>query len=289
MNAERDGILLKLASGLMFVAMGTIIKAVGRHVPIGEVVFFRGAVAGIVLTIGLFARGELRQLATQQPWPHVRRGIIGSSALICTFLSFRYLALAEAQALTYLTPMLTVAFASLTLGERITVARRFALIGGLGGVITILAPQFASTSPNGYLGLGFGLAACILTAVSAVQIRKLTETETAGAIVFYFTISLTLLSILSAPFGWTWPSSYELLLLCMLGAIGLGAHYCMTYALERAGLAILAPLDYINLIWAILIGSFVFGEYPGVSQLIGASIILAVALCVIPNSKPGTL
>ena len=241
MSPVTSGVLLKLASGMLFVAMVTIVKVLGSRFPVGEIVFFRGAIAAIILAVILGARGELNQLATRHPWRHVGRGFIGGSAMVFAFTSFFYLPLADAQTLAFLTPVFSVIIAFFVMGERIDARRCLSLIIGFAGVGIVLTPHF-SASETGLIGTIFGLGASLLTATALMQIQELTKTETTGAIVFYFALNSTLLGLASLPLGWVWPTIEDAGLLLDLGAFGVAGHYCMTMAIGRTDMSVLAPV-----------------------------------------------
>jgi drug/metabolite transporter (DMT)-like permease len=284
MSPTNFGMLLKLASGIAFVAMVTIVKALATRFPIGEIVFFRSIIAAFILASVLLARGELHQLATRRPWLHVGRGYIGGSALVFAFTSYHYLPLADAQALAFLTPTFTVILAYIVMRERIDAWRWLSLLIGFAGVGIVLTPHFA-TSDAALIGSVFGLGACLLTATSFMHVQELTRTETTGAIVFYFALSSGLLGLASLPLGWTFPSVDDAGLLIALGGLGVAGHYCMTMAFARAKLAVLAPLEYINIVWALMIGFLVFNEWPNPTQLIGSGLIIASAVLVAAKAK----
>jgi drug/metabolite transporter (DMT)-like permease len=279
MSTATSGVLLKIASGVLFVAMVTIVKALSSRFPVGEIVFFRGVIASLILAAVLGVRGELNQLATRRPWLHVGRGFVGGSAMVFAFTSYHYLPLADAQTLAFLAPVFSVIIAFVVMGERLDVWRWLSLIIGFAGVGVVLTPHF-STSATACIGTLFGVGASLLTATALMQIQDLTKTETTAAIVFYFALNSTLLGLASLPLGWTWPSLSDAGLLLDLGAFGVAGHYCMTLAIGRTNMSVLAPLEYINLIWALMFGMLIFEEWPTADQLLGSSLIMASALLI---------
>ena len=189
MSGEARGIALRILSGLLFTAMAAVIKAIGDAATLGEVVFFRSAVAMVPLVIFLWFRGEFpKGLATQRPVGHLARCALGGAAMFTSFATLRLLPIAEATMLSYLSPVMIVGRAALTLGERPGARRWLGVALGVAGAAALMVPRFASQSPD-LLGIGLGLATAALTAGALVQVRALSATESPGAIAFYFALA----------------------------------------------------------------------------------------------------
>lgn len=138
------GILFKLASVCVFVAMASLIKAVAGHVPPGQAVFFRSLFATPVIVVWLLMRGELRHgLTTKQPLGHFWRGLIGTSAMGLGFAGLGLLPLPEVTAIGYAAPLLTVIFAAMFLNEEVRAFRLSAVALGLIGVVIVLSPRLS--------------------------------------------------------------------------------------------------------------------------------------------------
>jgi drug/metabolite transporter (DMT)-like permease len=108
-----------------------------------------------------------------------------------------------------------------------------------------------------------------------VTIREIGKTERGPTIVFYFTLGGVAVGLASLPFGWVMPSPAILALLVVMGLIGGLGQMLMTEALRVAPVGVVAPFDYIQLIWASLIGFGVWGEVPQAATLAGAVVVAA--------------
>ncbi|WP_127114049.1 DMT family transporter [Shimia sediminis] len=281
------GILLKVISVLLFSVMAACIKAASAHVPPGEAVFFRSIFAMPVIFGWLAMRRELRTgLKTDNVMGHFWRGVIGTTAMALAFAALGLLPLPEVTAIGYAAPLLVVVFAAMFLGEQVRLFRLSAVGLGLIGVMIILYPRLSAF--NGVerdaiaaLGAVITLGSATFMALAQIHIRKLVQTENTAAVVFYFTLSSTLLSLLTVPFGWVIPNTTEFLLLAIAGLLGGTAQIFLTSAYRFAPASVVAPFDYASMLFALLIGYFIFQEAPTVPMLVGATIIILSGILII--------
>lgn len=286
MNPLR-GIGLKILSVVLFTLMAICIKATAPHVPPGERVFFRSLFAIPVILGWLWARHDLRHgLDTSHPLGHFWRGLIGTSAMGLGFTALGLLPLPEATALSYAAPLLTVIFAAMFLGEQVRAFRLTAVFVGLIGVIIVLLPNLTVTSLDAAGGLrAVGAMAALLAAVCAalaqVFVRKLIRTEATAAIVFYFSVTATALSLLTIPFGWVVPSPGEAALLVGAGLLGGVGQILLTESYRHAEAGVIAPFEYVSMLLALVLGYIVFSEIPTRSMIAGAVLIVAAGLFII--------
>src|SRR5690606_33733124 len=212
MNPLR-GILLKLASVAVFMAMASLIKAASDNVPPGQAVFFRSAFAVPVILVWLIASRGLRAgLVTANPLGHFWRGLMGTAAMGFGFAGLGLLPLPEVTAIGYAAPLLTVVFAAMFLGETVRAFRIFAVALGLAGVLVVLSPRLTALR-TGQIGAEEALGAIVVlvgavfSALAQVFVRKLVTEEKTSAIVFYFSVNSALLSLVTLPFGWAVPDA----------------------------------------------------------------------------------
>ncbi|MEM1345068.1 MAG: DMT family transporter [Pseudomonadota bacterium] len=287
MSPETLGVLLRILSGVLFTGMAAAVKAVGDAAPLGQIVFFRSAIAMVPLVIFLWWRNEFPNgLLTQRPFGHLARCLLGGTAMFTSFATLQLLPIAEATMLSYLSPVMTVALAALLLGERPGL-RRWGGVGlGIAGVAMLTAPRFGGEAPQ-LLGVGLGLATAALTAGALVQVRALSATESPGAIAFYFALACAVAGLATAPFGWASPDALTWALLVATGLFGGAAHIAMTLSFRYAQASLLAPFEYLTILWAAAIGAAVFAETPGGAFLIAAPLVIAGAVLASPTIKLG--
>jgi drug/metabolite transporter (DMT)-like permease len=280
------GIALKLASVLVFIVMASLIKATADHVPAGQAVFFRSLFAIPVIVAWLAWRRELGTgLRTANPMGHVWRGVVGTAAMGLGFAGLAYLPLPEVTAIGYAAPLLTVIFAAMFLGEEVRLFRISAVVLGMIGVLIVLAPRL-SVDPGEAgtaeaLGAMLVLGGAVFAALAQVFVRKLVQTEATSAIVFYFSVTATLLSLVTLPFGWVWPTPGEAAILVTAGLLGGLGQILLTSSYREADASLVAPFDYASMLFALGIGYFVFAEVPTWTMLGGAALIVVAGILII--------
>ncbi|WP_323014642.1 DMT family transporter [Devosia sp.] len=281
------GIGLKVLSVFCFVIMATMLKAT-QTIPSGELVFFRCFFAILPVTVWLLWRRQLRSaLYTRNPMGHVVRSIIGVASMGMGFFALTRLPLPESTAIGYASPLLIVVFSALLLKEQVHLFRWTAVIVGLFGVMVILWPRLTLFSSGQALGNSESLGAlaafggAVLTAFAMMQVRKLTLTERTEAIVIYFFLCASIISLLSLPFGWVWPTPQQAVLLVGAGFFGGLGQLLMTSSYRYADMSVIAPFEYVSLLLTLVLGFLVFGDIPTLAMVGGALIIVASGIAVI--------
>jgi drug/metabolite transporter (DMT)-like permease len=282
----RLAISCKLVSVLLFAVMSALVRYVGEKVPLGQVVFFRSAFAIIPVMVIYAWRGELgAAFRTGRPLGHVTRGLIAVVSMFLNFAALARLPLVDATAISFAAPFITVALAALILKERVRAYRWSAVGVGFGGVLVMLWPYLNIAALAGSAASTVG-AACAMTAAftnasATIQTRRLTDSETTASIVFYFSLICTLAGLMSLPFAWHEPSATELTALVSIGVIGGLSHIFLTESYRYAPASVVAPFDYVALLWAFFFGYVVFGEIPSRYVYAGATIVAGSGLFVI--------
>ena len=277
------GITLKLLSVAVFTAMAAAIKATADTIPTGQAVFFRSFFAIPVILLWLVWLRDLPHgLETKAPLGHLWRGLVGVSAMGLGFAGLGLLPLPEVTAIGYARPLITVILAAMFLGEVIRLFRMSAVLLGLVGVLIVLSPRLSGfgTGPETY-GAVLVLMSAVLAALAQVFVRKLVQTETTSAIVFYFSITASVISLTTLPFGWVWPVWEDAALLIGAGVLGAIGQLLMTSSYRHAETSVIAPFDYASMLLAIAVGYWVFNEVPTGTVLAGASLVVAAGLLII--------
>ena len=288
MQSPFRGIMLKCLSVVVFTVMGAIAKATsegGLGVPPGQQVFFRSLFAIPVILAWLAYRRELGTgLRTHRPMGHFYRGIIGTASMGLGFWALALLPFPEVIALGYAAPLLVVIFAAMFLGEDVRLFRLSMVVLGLIGVTIVLSPTLTTGADLGYketLGAMVTLSAAACTALAQIFVRKLVREERTSAIVFWFSITSTLLGLLTLPFGWVWPDATQAALLVSIGLLGGLGQILMTSAYRYADASLVAPFEYVSMILALIIGWFVFDEAPTLVMLAGAALVISAGILII--------
>ncbi|SHJ00073.1 DMT family transporter [Wenxinia saemankumensis] len=288
MNPLR-GIALKILSVCIFVAMASLIKAASDHVPPGQAVFFRSAFAIPVIVVWLALRGELSVgLRTTNPMGHLWRGLVGTVAMGLTFAGLGLLPLPEVTAIGYAAPLLVVVFAAMFLGEEVRLFRLSAVGLGLVGVLIVLSPRFsvgAEPDEGQLLGAVVVLGGAVFAALAQVFVRRLVSTESTAAIVFYFSVTATGLSLITLVWGWVLPGPGEAAMLVLAGIAGGVGQILLTSSYRHADASLVAPFEYTSMLLSILVGYLVFSEVPTGTMLVGAGIVVAAGVLIILRER----
>lgn len=284
MNPVR-GIGLKVLSVVIFMAMSICIKVAAEHVPPGQIVFFRSFFAIPVILGWLWYAHHLHDgLKTKHPLGHLWRGLLGVSAMGCSFTALGLLPLPEVTAIGYASPVLVTIFASMFLGEVVRAYRIGAVALGLVGVIIVLSPRLSlldSATPLQTVGALTALMSAVFGALAQVTVRSLLQTETTPCIVFWFSLSCSVLALLSLPYGWAWPTPFEAGLLVTAGILGGFGQIFLTESYRHAETAVIAPFEYTSMLLALAAGYFLFAEVPTGAMLAGAALVVSAGLIII--------
>jgi len=279
-------ISLKLCAVTLFVVMSALVKAASDTVPPGEAVFFRALCAVPVILAWLMLRGELREgLRIQSRWAHLWRGLLGTSAMGMKFAALALLPLPEVTAISYATPLLVVIFAGLFLGERVRAFRLSMVVLGFAGVLIILWPRLTglgeAAEARAALGAGLALGGATAAALAHVTLRRMTATEGTAAIVFWFSVTASVLSLATLPWGWVAPPLPVLAMLVAAGLLGGTGQIFLTSAYRFGDASVVAPFDYASMLLALVIGYVFFADMPTVPMLAGSGLVILAGLSII--------
>jgi drug/metabolite transporter (DMT)-like permease len=288
-NRPLRGIALKVASVVVFLVMAALLKA-AEGVPAGELAFFRSFFAIIPVVVFLAWRGELVEgVKTKYPMRHLARGLAGSGGMLFGFYALTKLPFPEAITLNYATPLIIVVISALFLDEVVRLYRWSAVVLGLVGVIIISWPRLTLLSTGvdaeAAVGVGSALLACLFAAIAMVQVRKLVHTEKSATIVFYFSISSSVIALMTFPLGWVMPPPLFIAYMIGAGIAGGIAQILLTEAYRHADMSVIAPFEYTSLVFSIAIGFFVFADVPTWQMVVGAVIVMCSALFVIYRER----
>lgn len=273
------GIALRLLTALLLAVMFALVKlASTRGVNVVESLFYRQC-GSALCAAGFVALGPgFDSLRTRRVWAHVGRMALGVTAMGLNFLAFILLPLAEATTIGFSVPIFSVILAATMLGEPTGKWRWGAVAAGFAGVLLIVQPGRGGVP---LAGASVALAAALLTASVTIVIRRLGKTERAATTVFWFAVSsLVPLGLAMLYFGGSHDAETWAILVGLALAGGL-AQLTLTGALRLAPVALIMPMDYTSLLWAVLFGMWLFGEVPTPWISIGAPIIIASGLVIV--------
>ena len=276
-SQPRKAIGLMLAAIAVFSLMDVLVKWQGSLYPVVQVMFFRSLFAFLPLSVFVFRNGVGEALRVQSHLGHVLRSLMGIAAMAAIFLAYSQMKLADVIAITFAAPIFVTALSVPLLGEKVGARRWSAILVGFAGVLIIVQPGPGMLESAAMIALG----GTVCYALASIYVRKLSKTDPATAIVFYYTLTSTLVSGLLLPFFWVTPSLGDFLVLMSIGVVGGIAQLTKTQAFRYADVAVIMPFDYSALIWATLYGYLIWGELPEALTLLGAAVVIASGLYIL--------
>jgi drug/metabolite transporter (DMT)-like permease len=277
------GLLMAMAAALCAAGLNALVKDLaGRGLPVLEILFFR-SLFGLIPVVGHIAwKGQWTALRTARPGGHFLRSAVGILGTLCAFKALSTLPLTEATGLSFTAPLFTTALSALVLGERVTSRRWAAVLIGFAGVLVLIGGGFSEFQAWGaLLALGGALGA----AAALICMRHLCRTETASTIVFYFTLMGVAVGALGLVSGWRALDGASLAGLAAAGLLGGVGQLLLTGAVGRAELALVAPFDYSQTVWAAGLGFLIRGEIPSINGIIGSVIIIGCGAFVLLHAQ----
>jgi len=259
-------------TGLFFVCVTGIVRYLGTDMSPVQAAFIRYAF-GAVLMIPVFLKLDSVRLPARTTGLLLGRGLLHGIGVSLWFFAMARIPIAEVTALGFTAPIFTTIGAALFLGERLRTRRIVAVLIGFSGTLVILRPGFEAISAGSLAQL----AAAPVFAGSFLIAKKLTETQSSTTIVAFLSVVVTLVLLPPALLNWRTPTLTELGLLFLVAALATAGHVTLTQAFRSADITVTQPAQFLQLVWATLLGLLVFGEQPVVWTWVGGAIIVASA------------
>ncbi len=259
-----------LAGGLLFVAVTVLVRHLGSDMPAVEAAFIRYLI-GVVLVLPLLWRMRWRGLRPGSFRLYVMRGLVHGVAVMLWFYAMARIPLAEVTAIGFSAPIFTALGAVLIFGEQVRLRRMLAIAAGFIGTLVILRPGF-QVIESGSLAQ---LVAAFFFAGSFLLAKKMTQHESSADILVMLTIFCTLALLPGAIYYWRPPTPIEVAWLALVAVFATAGHYAITRAIGYAPLTVTQPLSFLQLVWAVLFGYWLFDEVPDKWVIIGALLIVA--------------
>jgi drug/metabolite transporter (DMT)-like permease len=284
MNGTARGIAIMVAGLLVFAVLNGVVKDQAQRFPVTEIIFFRNLFGLLPLLIAVPFNGGWGVLKPRNVSGHLLQAVAMSITLVCAYVAFAMIPLAEATAIMFLQPVILVVLAHVFLKERASLSAWIAVVLGFAGVLLIARPA----------DLGFeagtlaALAGAFFAAVAIAQVRGLAATNTALTITIWYMVLSTLIFLPSIAFFWTTPSPSDLLALILMGIASGCGQFLIILPFRYATAATLGPVQYFSIVGGVLVGYFWFAEIPTWTTIAGAVIVMSAMALVLPRrgSKP---
>ena len=270
MNKNKLTQVALLAIGATFFGsfMGACVKLLSDDLHPVIICFYR-CLMGLIIITPFIIKNNFQALQTDNMRLQILRALINIISMICWFTAIGMMHLEKATALGFTTPLFTTVLAVIVLGEVIRFHRTAALLLGFIGILIIIRP--------GYMPFEFGTILMLIASFSfsfvLIFVKKLSATESSLTIIFYLLLYITPAFLILSLFYWQSINFNQLVIFSLMGSSGLLSHWCLAQAFKMSDTTFVMPLQFTKLIWASLIGLFIFAEQPDIWTWVGGVII----------------
>lgn len=264
------GIFWMLITGLCFISVTALVKYMSTGLPPAQMAFLR-YLLGLVFLLPAIGALRAARLTPRQWRLFGFRGVVHGLGVISWFYAMTRIPIADVTAMNYLAPIYVTIGAALFLGEKLAFRRIAAVVIALIGALVILRPGFREIS-SGHLAMIF---TAIAFGGSYLTAKVMADELKPAVVVAMLSIFVTLVLLPFALADWVTPSLRDLVLLFFVACFAVGGHYTMTLAFAAAPVTVTQPVTFTQLIWAVLLGYFVFGESIDLWVVVGGVLILA--------------
>jgi drug/metabolite transporter (DMT)-like permease len=238
----------------------------------------RSSVATAILLALLPFVGGVSTLRTTQPWRHALRSLLGIGAFTLFFAGLRAVPLADGVLVAFGSPFILTALSLPILHEPVSLRQWLAVALGFVGVVLIVRPQGGAIPIEAILVVLASVCYALTMILTRLMTRGERSSESSFAFVFYTLGGQALGGLVVAPLVWQPLPPVTIGLLVAMGVLGLVGNFGLTIAFRRAPVAVVAPFEYVALVWASLFGLVVFGDFPTLRVWLGAALIVAAGL-----------
>ncbi|KAB1071326.1 DMT family transporter [Tamlana haliotis] len=256
-----------LISTIAFTCMNGIVKYLA-HFDAFEIVFFR-SISSLFFTFGFLLKNKIPILGNKKKLL-VLRALVGMTSMALFFMSTKYLPIGTAVSLRYMAPIFAGIFAVLLLKEKVKPIQWLFFLAAFIGVIILKG--FDATLDT--YGLILIFISALFSGMVYVIISKIGKADHPVVVVNYFMVISTIIGGVIASFNWTTPVGMDWFLLLSLGVFGYFGQVYMTKAFQIAATNQVAPLKYLEVIFTVLFGAFIFGEVYTLLSLLGIAMII---------------
>jgi len=275
MSNNKLAIFLIITSVFFGTVMLSFLKIAQEDVNVYVAGFFRFFLGLIIILPYIIKKKDL-VLKTNHLKQHFLRAILGLPAMLLYFSALVLLPIEKLTAISFVVPLIVTILAVFFLGEKIYIYRTLALMLGFSGMLVIIRPGFVDIS----IGIYMVLFSALLWSINIIITKKISKDDSAITILAYQSIFMSLLSFFIVIFFWEMPSLKTFIYLVLAAMCGTVLHLTLNHAFKLVDVSMTQPYSFLNLVFASIIGYFVFDEIPDFYTWIGALIIFTGVLII---------
>ena len=267
------GILLMLLGMFLYVSNDVLGKWLVATYTVGQILLLRSTTGFLLLVPSIVKHGVGTVARPKRPWLHVVRTILLTGEVAAFYWAASLLPLADVVTFYMATPIFVAALAGPLLKEKLDWQRWVAILLGFAGVVISLRPSSSTLAWPALIAIG----GCFVFSLSLIVTRTLREAPSI-VLVTWQNAGALLFGLLVAPWNWVTPTLEDFLLMCLLGIVATLAHLSMNKSLKLAPASAVAPYQYTQIAWAMVLGFLVFGDIPDLYLIAGSGIIILAGL-----------
>ncbi|WP_184154665.1 DMT family transporter [Amaricoccus macauensis] len=277
MTSNTRGAMFALAAFGIYSTHDVVVKFLGEVYAPFQIVFFSTLFGFPIVTLMLLRDRMQGDLRPRHPWWTLLRTAAAVVSTTSAFYAFSVLPLAQTYALIFAAPLLITVLAVPVLGETVGLHRSIAVMVGLLGVLVVLRPG-ATEFSSGHLA---ALAAAVCSSVAAVVVRKIGAEERSAVLLLYPMVANILVMGCILPFVYKPMPGLHLGGVALMALLGFTAALCQIAAYRTGRAVVVAPMQYSQILWAVVYGAFFFHERPDWPTALGAGIIILSGIYVV--------
>lgn len=277
MTTNTRAVLLALAAFGIFATHDVIVKLLGAHYSTFQILFFSVLFSFPVATLLLLRDQTSATLIPKHPWWVISRTLAAVGTGACAFYAFSVLPLAQTYAIIFASPLLITLMSIPFLGEKVGWRRGLAVVVGLAGVLVVLQPGSTDLGPGHLAALG----CAVFGSFASVVVRKIGREERSIVLILYPLVANFVLMGALMPVVYVPLPVEHLGLLFLVAALAMTATLCLISAYKAGEAAIVAPMQYSQILWATAYGLFFFAETPQWNTALGAGIIIGSGFYIV--------
>lgn len=285
MGQNLKGALLALLAFAIYATHDVVIKFLGESYNSFQIIFFSGLLGFPLITLMLMSDRTDGNLIPRRPWWSLLRSVTAVLTGAAGFYAFTVLPLAQTYAILFAMPLLITVLAIPMLGEKVGIRRGIAVLVGLMGVLIVLRPGTAELS----WGHAAALSAALTGSLTSVIVRKIGGEERSAVLLLYPMVATFLLTGAALPFVYVPMPMEHLALTAVIAALGFLAAWLSISAYRTAPAIIVAPMQYSQIIWAVIYGALLFDESADFYTLLGTGVIIASGIYIVLREGTGSV
>jgi drug/metabolite transporter (DMT)-like permease len=273
-RALRAGLFMVLAMG-SFVVNDTLIKLVGQDLPVGEIIMVRGIMAFLIIAAICLQQSVIAQLPLLREPVVIARNVLDLAATIAFVTALMHMPIANLTAVMQAVPLAVALMSIIVLRERVGLVRMAAIVLGFIGVLMIVKPSLATFNVYEALALIIVFGVALRDIVTKRIPARIPTYLVALGNAFFVTAGGAILCLMQ---DFQWPTLWQFVLLALAAAALASGYICMVTTLRLGDLSGTAPFRYSIMVFAIISGVTVFGEFPDVTAIFGMALIVVTGL-----------